>query len=48
MGLTVEIGKERRIAPAIDEAVKLAKYPNVSIKLSSAPNFSKRLIRSAT
>ena len=26
MGLTVEIGKERRIAPAIDEAVKLAKY----------------------
>ena len=40
MGLTLEIGKERRIAPAIDEAVKLAKYPNVSIKLSSAPNFS--------
>ena len=40
MGLTAEIGKERRIAPAIDEAVKLAKYPNVSIKLSSAPNFS--------
>ena len=40
MGLTLEIGKERRIAPAIDEAVKLAKYPNVSIKLSAAPNFS--------
>jgi len=40
MGLTLEIGKERRIAPAIDEAVKLAKHPNVSIKLSSAPNFS--------
>jgi len=40
MGLTAEIGKERRIGPAIDEAVKLAKYPNVSIKLSSTPNFS--------
>jgi hypothetical protein len=40
MGLTLEIGKDRRIAPAIDEAVKLAKFPNVSIKLSAAPNFS--------
>jgi predicted TIM-barrel fold metal-dependent hydrolase len=41
MGLTAEIAKEDRIGPAIAEAVKLAKYPNVSIKVSSAPNFSK-------
>jgi predicted TIM-barrel fold metal-dependent hydrolase len=40
MSLTAEIAKERRIAGAIDEVVKLAKYPNVSVKLSSAPNFS--------
>jgi len=41
MSLTAEIAKEGRIAPAIDEVVKLAKYPNVSVKVSSAPNFSK-------
>ena len=40
MSLTAEIAKEGRIARAIDEVVKLAKYPNVSVKLSSAPNFS--------
>jgi predicted TIM-barrel fold metal-dependent hydrolase len=40
MSLTAEIAKEGRIAGAIDEVVKLAKYPNVSVKLSSAPNFS--------
>lgn len=43
MGLTAEAGKEGRIAPAIDEVVKLAKYPNVSVKVSSAPNFSQEL-----
>lgn len=41
MSLTAEIAKEARIAPAIDEVVKLAKYPNVSVKVSSAVNFSK-------
>jgi predicted TIM-barrel fold metal-dependent hydrolase len=40
MGLTAEIGKEGRIGPAIEEAVKLAKYANVSIKLSAAPTYS--------
>jgi predicted TIM-barrel fold metal-dependent hydrolase len=40
MSLMLETAKERRIPAAIDEVVKLAKYPNVSIKLSSAPNFS--------
>ena len=40
MSLNQEIAKEGKIAPAIDEVVKLAKYPNVSVKVSSAPNFS--------
>ena len=33
--------KEGRIGAAIDEVVKLAKFPNVSVKVSSAPNFSR-------
>jgi predicted TIM-barrel fold metal-dependent hydrolase len=40
MSLMVEAAQERRIGAAIDEVVKLARYPNVSVKLSSAPNFS--------
>lgn len=40
MSLMQETAQERRIASAIDDVVKLAKYPNVSVKLSSAPNFS--------
>ncbi|MSP47112.1 MAG: amidohydrolase [Xanthobacteraceae bacterium] len=40
MSLTAEIAKEGRIAAAIDEVVKLAKYQNVSVKVSSTPNFS--------
>jgi predicted TIM-barrel fold metal-dependent hydrolase len=40
MSLMVETAQERRIPAAIDDVVKLAKYPNVSVKLSSAPNFS--------
>ena len=40
MSLNQDIAKEGRIAPAIDEVVKLAKFPNVSVKVSSAPNFS--------
>ncbi len=40
MSLTAEMAKEGRIAGAIAEVVKLAKYPNVSVKVSSAPNFS--------
>lgn len=41
MSLTLEIAQEGRIKPAIDEVVKLAKYPNVSVKVSSAVNFTK-------
>jgi predicted TIM-barrel fold metal-dependent hydrolase len=40
MSLMVETAQERRISAAIDDVVKLAKYANVSVKLSSAPNFS--------
>jgi len=41
MGMTAEIAKEDRMKPAIDDVVKLAKYPNVSVKVSSAVNFTK-------
>jgi predicted TIM-barrel fold metal-dependent hydrolase len=40
MGLTAEIAQERKIKESIDAVVALAKYPNVSVKVSSAPNFS--------
>src|SRR5882762_9615003 len=33
MGLTAEIAQEGRIKPGIDDVVKLAKYPNVSVKV---------------
>jgi predicted TIM-barrel fold metal-dependent hydrolase len=40
MALTVDIAKAGKIKEAIDETVALAKYPNVSCKVSSAPTFS--------
>src|SRR5262249_43426892 len=40
MNLTLEIAKDGTIRQAIDEVVALAKYPNVSVKLSSAPTYS--------
>jgi predicted TIM-barrel fold metal-dependent hydrolase len=40
MSLMLETAQERRIKPAIDAVVALAKYPNVSVKLSSAPTYS--------
>jgi len=40
MSLIQEITIERRIPRAIDAVVALAKYPNVSVKLSSAPTYS--------
>src|SRR5262249_51650961 len=40
MNLTLEIAKARAIKSAIDEVVALAKYPNVSVKLSSSPTYS--------
>jgi predicted TIM-barrel fold metal-dependent hydrolase len=41
MSLTNEIAKEGTIARALDDVIPLAKFPNVSVKVSSAPNFSK-------
>jgi predicted TIM-barrel fold metal-dependent hydrolase len=40
MSLMQETASERRIPSAIDAVVALAKYPNVSVKLSSAPTYS--------
>jgi predicted TIM-barrel fold metal-dependent hydrolase len=40
MSLMQETAAERRIPKAIDDVVALAKYPNVSVKLSSAPTYS--------
>jgi predicted TIM-barrel fold metal-dependent hydrolase len=40
MGLTVDIAKNKMIPGAIDQAVALAKYPNVSVKLSATPAYS--------
>jgi predicted TIM-barrel fold metal-dependent hydrolase len=40
MGLSLEIAKAKMHASAIDQTVSLAKYPNVSVKLSSAPTYS--------
>ncbi|MGB7948274.1 MAG: amidohydrolase family protein [Candidatus Binatia bacterium] len=40
MGVSSQAVKDRAVAAAIAEAAALAKYPNVSIKLSSAPHHS--------
>jgi predicted TIM-barrel fold metal-dependent hydrolase len=40
MNLTAEIARERKIKAAIDEVVALAKFPNVSVKVSSTPTYS--------
>ena len=40
MSLTAEIAQERKVKEAIDAVVALAKYPNVSVKVSSAPTYS--------
>jgi predicted TIM-barrel fold metal-dependent hydrolase len=40
MGVNTAIAKEGRTAEAIGHAVALAKYPNVSVKLSNLPNAS--------
>ena len=40
MGLTTEIAKSKTIPAAITQSVALAKHPNVSVKLSSAPSYS--------
>jgi predicted TIM-barrel fold metal-dependent hydrolase len=40
MSLMQETAQEGRIPEAIDAVVALAKYPNVSVKVSSAPTYS--------
>jgi predicted TIM-barrel fold metal-dependent hydrolase len=40
MSLNQEIAKEGKIKESIDTVVALAKYPNVSVKISSAPTYS--------
>jgi predicted TIM-barrel fold metal-dependent hydrolase len=40
MSLLQETVQEGRVKQAIDDVVALAKYPNVSVKLSSAPTYS--------
>lgn len=40
MGLSVEIARNKMIPTAIEQAVALAKYPNVSVKLSATPAYS--------
>lgn len=40
MSLMAETAQEGKIREAIDDVVALAKYPNVSVKLSSAPTYS--------
>jgi predicted TIM-barrel fold metal-dependent hydrolase len=40
MGLTSDIAKSGKIPEAIGASVALAKYPNVSVKLSAAPSYS--------
>jgi predicted TIM-barrel fold metal-dependent hydrolase len=40
MSMTLEIAKEGKTREAMDAVVALAKYPNVSVKLSSSPTYS--------
>jgi predicted TIM-barrel fold metal-dependent hydrolase len=40
MGVNAIMAKEKRIPAAIDQAIALAKYPNVGIKMSAVPNMS--------
>jgi len=40
MGISTDTVKQGRLADAISQTASLAKYPNVSVKLSAAPNYS--------
>jgi predicted TIM-barrel fold metal-dependent hydrolase len=40
MGLNNEVAKAGKIPEAIEQSLALAKYPNVSVKLSAAPAYS--------
>ena len=41
MGVTAAMVKDNKVADAIGETVALAKYPNVSVKLSASPGISR-------
>ena len=47
MGVSIDTVKEGRIPDAISQTASLAKYPNVSVKLSLAPNYRRNPNRSA-
>ena len=40
MAFSVDLAKANKLAEAIEQTIALAKYPNVSVKLSSAPTYS--------
>lgn len=40
MGVNLALAKKKALSDAIDQVVALAKYPNVSVKLSNLPNAS--------
>ena len=40
MSLSVDIAKAHKVGEAIEQTVALAKYPNVSCKMSSSPTYS--------
>jgi len=40
MGLSSQVVKEGKVAEAVAQAAVLAKYPNVSVKVSAAPSYS--------
>ena len=40
MGVSSQTLRDGKLPEAVDQSVALAKYPNVSVKLSSAPHFS--------
>ena len=43
MGIGGATAQDDRVAEAIDQTASLAKFPNVSVKLSAAPNYSREL-----
>ena len=40
MGVSMQFARERKLAEAVEQTLTLAKYPNVHVKLSSAPSYS--------
>jgi predicted TIM-barrel fold metal-dependent hydrolase len=40
MGISSQVVAQKKVPEAVDAAVALAKYPNVSVKLSAAPAYS--------